>query len=63
SSRPYRAIGPPLALLPEFISRFRQTNHHSFITLYPVLKQVLVSFEIGQPELGFVIDSRIWRMA
>ncbi len=41
SSRPYRAIGPPLALLHEFISRFRQTNHHSFITLYPVLKQVL----------------------
>jgi hypothetical protein len=41
SSRPYRAIGPPLALLPEFISCFRQTNHHSFITLYPVLKQVL----------------------
>jgi hypothetical protein len=41
SSRPYRAIGPPLALLPEFISCFHQTNHHSFITLYPVLKQVL----------------------
>jgi hypothetical protein len=30
-----------LALLPEFISRFCQTNHHSFTTLYPVLKQVL----------------------
>jgi hypothetical protein len=43
SSRPYRAIGPPLALLPEFISRFCQTNHHSFTTLYPVLKQVLVN--------------------
>src|SRR5579864_7452096 len=41
SSRPCRAIGPPLALLPEFISCFRQTNHHSFITLYPVLKQVV----------------------
>jgi len=41
SSRPYRAIGPPLALLPEFISRFRQTNHHSFSALYPVLKQAL----------------------
>ena len=41
SRRPYRAIGPPLALLPEFISRFRQTNHQPFSTLYPVLKQVL----------------------
>ncbi len=41
SSRPYRAIGPPLALLPEFISRFRQTNHHPFSALYPVLKQAL----------------------
>jgi hypothetical protein len=41
SSRPYRAIGPPLALLPEFISRFRQTNHQPFSTLYLVLKQVL----------------------
>ncbi|MGC2283285.1 MAG: hypothetical protein WA603_24950, partial [Candidatus Acidiferrales bacterium] len=47
SSRPYRAIGPPLALLHEFISRFRQTNHHSFITLYPVLKQVLGIFAIS----------------
>jgi hypothetical protein len=41
SSRPYRAIDPPLALLPEFISRFQQTNHHPFNALYPVLKQVL----------------------
>ncbi len=43
SSRPYRAIGPPLALLPEFISRFRQTNHHPFSALYPVLKQALAT--------------------
>ena len=45
SSRPYRAIGPPLALLPEFISHFRQTNHHPFSALYPVLKQALAKFE------------------
>src|SRR5580704_1784838 len=45
SSRPYRAIGPPLALLPEFISRFRQTNHHSFSALYPVLKQALARLQ------------------
>jgi hypothetical protein len=43
SSRPYRAIGPPLALLTEFISHFRKTNHHSFSTLHLVLKQALVS--------------------
>jgi hypothetical protein len=42
SRRPYRAIDPPLALLPEFISRFQQTNHHLFKALYPVLKQVLL---------------------
>jgi len=30
-----------LALLPEFISRFPQINHHPFSTLYPVLKQAL----------------------
>jgi hypothetical protein len=41
SRLPYRAIDPPLALLPEFISRFQQTNHHLFNALYPVLKQVV----------------------
>jgi hypothetical protein len=43
SSRPYRAIDPPLALLPRFIAHRRQTKHHSFSALYPVLKQVLVT--------------------
>src|SRR5579859_2423261 len=38
NSRPYRAIGPPSALLPRFISHSSQTNHHPFNTLYPVLK-------------------------
>src|ERR1700680_1545059 len=38
NSRPYRAIDPPPALLPRFISHSSQTNHHSFNTLYPVLK-------------------------
>jgi hypothetical protein len=38
SSRPYRAIGPPLALLPSFIAQFRQTKDRSFSALYPVLK-------------------------
>jgi len=43
SNRPYRAIGPPLALLLELISHFQQTKHHPFSTLYPVLKQALVT--------------------
>jgi hypothetical protein len=43
SSRPYRAIGSPLALLPKFISRFPKTNHHPFSALYPVLKQAVVT--------------------
>jgi hypothetical protein len=38
SSRPYRAIGPPSALLLDLISHFRQTNHHRIRTLYRVLK-------------------------
>src|SRR5271169_822547 len=42
SSRPYRAIGPPLTLLPECTSPFPQINHHPFSSLYPVLKQLLV---------------------
>jgi len=45
SSRPYRAIVPPLALLPYVISHFTQPNHHPFSPLYPVLKQLLVRFE------------------
>src|SRR6266699_189929 len=43
SSRPYRAIDPPLALLHEFISHFRQVKNHQFNLLYPVLKQALVT--------------------
>jgi hypothetical protein len=42
SCRPYRAIGPPLALLPAVISYFRQLKNHQFNPLYPVLKQLLV---------------------
>src|SRR6185437_3874422 len=42
SRRPYRAIGPPLALLPSFIAHFQRTKHHSFSAFYPVLKQALV---------------------
>jgi hypothetical protein len=40
-----------LALLPEFISRFPQINHHPFSTLYPVLKQALVKTPrfVGSP--------------
>jgi hypothetical protein len=43
SSRPYRAIGPPLALLPAVISHLRPVNKHQFNPLDPVLKQVLVT--------------------
>src|SRR5215469_3624236 len=38
SSRPYRAIGPPLALLSAFIAQFWRSKHHGFKQLYPVLK-------------------------
>ena len=38
SSRPYRAIGPPLALLPVVIAQFWQSKHNGFKQLYPVLK-------------------------
>jgi hypothetical protein len=38
SKRPYRAIGPPEALLPEVISHFEKSKHYSFSRLYPVLK-------------------------
>ncbi len=37
-SRPYRAIGPPLALLFPVIAYFHQSKHHCFNELYPVLK-------------------------
>src|SRR5215470_19992806 len=37
SSRPYRAIGPPLALLSAFIAQFWQSKYHGFKQLYPVL--------------------------
>src|SRR5579863_353142 len=38
SSRPYRAMRPPSALLLDFISHFRPSNHHQIRTLYRVLK-------------------------
>jgi len=38
NSRPYRAIGPPSALLLGVITHFRQSNYHCFSGLYPVLK-------------------------
>jgi hypothetical protein len=37
-SRPYRAIGPPRALLSAVISYSRQSKHHCLNRLYPVLK-------------------------
>ena len=41
--RPYRAIGPPSALLSSFISHFRQLNYLRIQALHPVLKQPLNS--------------------
>src|SRR6266403_1330460 len=41
--RPYRAIGPPAALLTLFISHFRQPNYLRIQGLHPVLKQLLVT--------------------
>src|SRR5260221_9209411 len=41
NSRPYRAIGPPSALLTSFISHFRQSNYLTIQALHPVLKQLL----------------------
>jgi hypothetical protein len=52
SKRPYRAIGPPLALLPKVISHFWKAKHHSFNALYPVLKQVLVTRDCWRPDMG-----------
>jgi hypothetical protein len=39
--RPYRAIGPPSALLSLLIAHFGRTNYSKITTLYPVLKQLL----------------------
>jgi len=50
NSRPYRTIGPPLTLLSLVISHFRQSKHHCFSELHPVLKWFL--------ETLFV---RVWR--
>src|SRR6266850_2727377 len=41
--RPYRAIGPPAALLTLFISHFRQPNYLRIQGLHPVLKQLLLN--------------------
>jgi len=43
SSRPYRAIGPPLALLFRVIAHFQQDKHHYFSRLSTVLKQALAT--------------------
>ena len=73
--RPYRAIGPPSALLTLFISHFRQPNYLRIQALYPVLKQLLVTivtapwgqfcrpvpFECAlDPDRGRYIVGRIW---
>ena len=42
SSRPYRAIDPPSALLPLLIAHFEGANYCKITTLYPVLKQLVV---------------------
>ena len=42
NSRPYRAIGPPSALLPLLIAHFEGANYCKITTLYLVLKQVVV---------------------
>ncbi len=41
--RPYRAIGPPAALLTLFISHFRQPTYLRIQALHPVLKQLLLT--------------------
>src|SRR6516225_9809495 len=41
NSRPYRAIGPPSALLTVLIAHFGRTNYCKIRVLYPVLKQLL----------------------
>src|SRR6267143_5347414 len=54
--RPYRAIGPPSALLTLFISHFRQSNYLTIQALYPVLKQLLETrnqkVEMGKAKRG-----------
>jgi hypothetical protein len=55
NSRPYRAIGPPSALLPLLIAHFGRTNYCKITPLYPVLKQLLVSPEGTTPVVGFLI--------
>ena len=47
NSRPYRAIGPPSALLSLLIAHFGRTNYSKITTLYPVLKQLLVCFLVN----------------
>jgi hypothetical protein len=53
SNRPYRAIAPPVALLLNGISHFRQTNHHQFSAAYPVLKQLLEKKKGSAGQLDF----------
>src|SRR6266699_2961980 len=73
--RPYRAIGPPAALLTLFISHFRQPNYLRIQALHPVLKQLLASrITFGSPAtwaesrwalmIGYdVVNPEKWREA
>src|SRR6266700_8329469 len=61
--RPYRAIGPPAALLTLFISHFRQPNYLRIQALHPVLKQLLVSGSSAmrfKVKLGSTFKSLSW---
>jgi hypothetical protein len=59
SSRPYRAIGPPLALLPEVFSHFRLLKNHQFRLLYPVLKQALMTYAETRCYLLWRLDQKV----
>jgi hypothetical protein len=41
-------MDPPLALLHQFISHFRQVKNHQFNLLYPVLKQALITKDLEE---------------
>src|SRR6266481_2103491 len=51
--RPYRAIGPPSALLTLFISHFRQPNYLKIQALHPVLKQLVETLGLS---LSFLLQ-------
>src|SRR5439155_20014935 len=56
--RPYRAIGPPAALLTLFISHFRQPNYLRIQGLHPVLKQLLVVLVEFPPVVQLLCDTK-----